>query len=207
MAQRGLDGAVRAGSNPQTPSDVVLVIAVGRQQQEALAELYRRHGGTLFSVAQQVLRRPEMAEEVVQDIFTRLWHRPEGFDPGRGSLRSYLAAQAHSRAVDLVRSESSRRAREKKDADGVRVAYDLEEEAMKGAMGEEVRAAMATLSDDEREAITLAYFGGHTYRDVASILGQPEGTVKSRMRSALRRLQATLIAGGIGSSGGLGLTT
>ena len=87
-------------------SDSVLVLALHRHQQEALAELYRRHGGVLFSLAFRVLRARELAEEVVQDIFVRLWNSPERFEPERGELRPFLLAQAHRRAIDVVRSET-----------------------------------------------------------------------------------------------------
>ncbi len=177
--------------------DSVLMVAVQRHDQDALAELYRRHGGSLFQIALRVLAVRGLAEEVVQDIFARLWQRPECFDPARGSLRSLLLAQAHSRAIDIVRSETSRRRREKGDADAVKAAYVLEDEAVDSAIGQEIRKAVETLAEPEREAISLAYFGGHSYVDVASLLGVPEGTVKSRIRSGLARLRRVMVEAGI----------
>ena len=93
-------------------SDASLVVAIGRWQQDALAEAYRRHSGSVFALAKGVLRTSAMAEEVVQEIFMRLWNSPERFDPERGSLRSWLLAQAHGRAIDIVRADNSRRRRE-----------------------------------------------------------------------------------------------
>lgn len=180
-------------------SDAILVVAIGRWSQEALAEAYRRHAGAVFALARRLLAERALAEEVVQEVFLRLWHHPDKFDPDRGSLRSYLLAQTHGRAVDLLRSEVSRRAREQRDATATAEAgYDLEHAVVDLAVAEEVRNAMGVLTTTEREAIELAYFGGHTYREVATLLDEPEGTVKSRIRSGLRRLRSALVDVGIG---------
>jgi len=174
--------------------DAALVVAIGRWRDEALAEVYRRHGGAVYGLARRVLSDGTRAEEVVQEVFLRLWQQPERFDPERGSLRSYLLAAAHGRAVDLVRSEASRRRREEQDARSTaNAAYDLEHEVWDLALAEHVRTALNELDPDERKAIELAYFEGHTYRQVAVILGQPEGTVKSRIRAGLRKLQTGLV--------------
>jgi len=181
----------------ESANDALLVVAIQRHDQEALAELYRRHAGSLFHIALRVVAVRGLAEEVVQDIFTRLWQSPERFDPARGSLRSFLLAQAHGRAIDIVRSETARRRREKGDADAVKVAYVLEDEAVGSAIGQEIRRVVETLPEPEQEAISLAYFGGHSYVDVASLLGVPEGTVKSRIRSGLGRLRRAMVEAGI----------
>ena len=143
----------------------------------------------------------DLAEEVVQEVFLRLWHRPDRFDPERGSLRSYLLAQTHGRSVDILRSEVSRRQREQRDArETAEADYDIEHAVVDLAVADEVREAMAVLPEGERAAIELAYFGGHTYREVASLLDEPEGTVKSRIRSGLRRLRTVLVDAGIGGA-------
>ena len=192
--------AVTDGGVVARMSDPQLVTAVQRHQHQALAELYRRHGGALFTLALRVLRVRELAEEVVQDIFARLWHSPERFDPARGTLRPYLLAQAHRRAIDVVRSESARRARDERAANAVSPAYVLEDDALNLTVGDQVREAMTTLSADQQRAISLAYFGGHSYREVAVILHEPEGTVKSRIHTGLARLRRTLADAGIASS-------
>jgi RNA polymerase sigma-70 factor (ECF subfamily) len=179
-------------------SDAALVVAIARFDQAALAEVYRRHAGAVFALARRVLVDAGAAEEVLQEVLLKLWSQPDRFDPGRGSLRSFLLTQAHSRSVDIVRSSGARRRRE--DADVHRNAesgYDLEREVWDLAMAEHVRDALATLSDGERSAIELAYFGGYSYREVAEILGHPEGTVKTRIRVGLQRLRAALQAAGI----------
>jgi len=189
--------------DPRLASDPQLVVAIGRFRQDALAEAYRRHAGASFGLALRILSSRPLAEEVVQEVFLRLWNEPEKFDPARGSLRAFLLAQTHGRSVDLVRAESARRAREERDARRTAESgYDLEREVEDLALAEHVREALDELSDSERAAIELAYFGGHSYREVATLLGEPEGTVKSRIRIGLRRLRDSLVASGATETGG-----
>jgi RNA polymerase sigma-70 factor (ECF subfamily) len=173
--------------------DTVLVIGISRWHETALAEAYRRYGANVYALARRVLADTGIAEEVTQDVFVRLWDQPERFDPSRGTLRSYLLVQAHRRAVDRLRQDTARRERQIREATlTARSGYSLEDEVWEMAVAQRVRAAVDTLDAGERTAIELAYFGGHTYREVASMLGQPEGTVKSRIRSGLRRMHSAL---------------
>ena len=175
-------------------TDAGLVVALSRYNQEALAEAYRRHAGAVYGLARRLLTDDALAEEIVQEVFLRLWNRPERFDPGRGALRSYLLAQCHGRAVDLLRSEQARRRREDRDARrAAEGGYDVELQVWDLAVAERMRDALATLPDVERTAIELAYYGGHSYREVAELLQAPEGTIKSRIRSGLRRLRPALV--------------
>ena len=181
-----------------TASDATLVVAIGRWRQDALAEAYRRHAGAVFALARRLLADAALAEEVVQEVFVRLWDAPDRFDPDRGSLRSFLLANCHGRSVDLVRSEHSRRTREEREHRArAESGYDLEHEVEDLVVADEVKSAVAALPTDERRAIELAYFGGHTYREVATLLAAPEGTVKSRIRSGLRRMQRSLTESGV----------
>ncbi len=185
--------------NLREAGDAALVVAIGRWQEDALAEVYRRHGGAAFGLARRLLNDRQLAEEVLQEVFLRLWNTPERFDPERGSLRSYLLAQTHGRAVDLLRSETSRRRREEREArESPGFGDDIEREVIDLTVSEKVKEVVAGLPTDERQAIELAYFGGHTYRQVAVMLEAPEGTVKSRIRSGLRRLRKDLAEAGVG---------
>jgi RNA polymerase sigma-70 factor (ECF subfamily) len=185
-----------------TASDAVLVVAISRYRQDALAEAYRRHAGAVLALARRLLVDAMLAEEVVQEVFLRLWNQPEKFDPERGALRSYLLTQCHGRSVDLLRSETSRRVREERDARRTAESgYDLEHEVVDLTMAERVKEALELLPEGERQAIALAYFGGHTYREVAELLHEPEGTIKSRIRSGLRRLHSDLVGAGFGGEG------
>ena len=180
-------------------SDANLVVAISRYRQEALAEAYRRHAGAVFGLARRLLNDTTLAEEIVQEVFLRLWDQPEKFDSDRGSLRSYLLAQCHGRAVDLLRSETSRRRREERDVRRTAEAgYDLEHEVWDLTVADQVKDVVQSLPEGERAAIELAYFGGFTYREVAVMLAQPEGTVKSRIRSGLKRMRDELADAGVG---------
>jgi len=182
-------------------SDATLVVAIGRWRQDALAEAYRRHAGAAFALARRLLADRQLAEEVLQEVFLRLWNQPDRFDSERGSLRSYLLAQTHGRAVDLLRSETSRRRREEREArETAEHGTDIEREVMDMSVAEQVQGVVATLPVDERKAIELAYFGGHTYRQVAVLLDEPEGTVKSRIRSGLRKMRVSMVEAGVSVS-------
>ncbi len=180
-------------------SDASLVVAIARYRQDALAETYRRHAGAVHALARRLLCDHTLAEEVVQEVFLRIWDAPEKYDAERGSLRSYLLAQCHGRSVDLIRSEQSRRDRELKEhRQQAEAGYDIEHEVWDLAVADHVREAISDLPTEERRAIELAYLGGHTYREVAVLLDQPEGTVKSRIRAGLRRMRRVLVDAGVG---------
>ena len=182
-------------------SDAQLVTAVARYNEVALAEVYRRHGGAVFGLAKRVLANAVEAEDVTQDVFLRLWNDPDRFDPARGSLRSFLLTQAHGRAVDAVRASSARRARELRQARSTaQGAYDMDHELWDLSVADKVARALGDLPEEERRAIELAYFDGYTYREVATMLEQPEGTVKSRIRNGMRRMRAALVEVGIRGS-------
>jgi RNA polymerase sigma-70 factor (ECF subfamily) len=176
-----------------TASDAMLVVAIGRWNESALAEVYRRHGGAVHALAQRVLGSDGRAEDVTQDVFIDLWNRPERYDASRGSLRVFLITVAHGRAVDILRSDSARAGREQRTARETATAdYDVESEVWDLAVAAQLKQAILTLSERERRPIELAYFGGHTYREVASLLGEPEGTIKSRIRAGLQQLRVAL---------------
>ena len=186
------------GEDLEGAGDATLVVAIARWNQRALAEAYRRHAGAVLALARRVLADAALAEDVTQEVFLQLWYKPERFDPDRGSLRSYLMALTHGKSVDLVRSETARRQREEREGRLQSPAGpDLDREVWDLAVADRVREAVEALREEERRVIQLAYFGGRTYREVARMLGQPEGTVKTRIRSGLRRMRESLWEAGV----------
>jgi RNA polymerase sigma-70 factor (ECF subfamily) len=183
-------------------SDAALVVAVGRWHELALAEIYRRHGGAIHGLARRIVCSDPPAEEITQEVFLDLWRQPDRFDAQRGTLRTYLLNRTHGKSVDYVRSEVARKRREERiSRETVRADYDIDHEMGDMACADQVRSALAALPDHERQPIQLAYFGGKTYREVASILDQPEGTIKSRIRSGLGRLRSSLAELGVHAAG------
>ena len=182
---------------PPTVDDVDLCLRLADGDRTALEEIYRRHAGVVLGLARRITRNQSIAEDVAQEVFVKLWRAPDSYDSTRGTLRSFLLTITHGRAVDVIRSEESRRIREENDGVlGFDTSTPLDEEVVEMQMGEHVRQALGALPAQERGAIELAYFGGHSYRAVAEILGEPEGTVKSRIRKGMSRLGDSLRASG-----------
>lgn len=175
-------------------TDEDLLVATASGDREAFAALYDRVVPVVRGVARQVLRDAGLADEVCQEVMVEVWRRSPRFEPDRGSARGWISTLAHRRAVDRVRSEQSARDRlARVSARDTERPFDVVADEVEVRLEHwQVRAAIATLSDRQREAVELAYYGGHTYRDVATVLGIPEGTPKSRLRDALARLRTTL---------------
>jgi RNA polymerase sigma factor (sigma-70 family) len=166
--------------------------------EEALAEAYGQHASLVYGLALRVTGRETHAADVCEAVFVSLWSQPESFDPTRGSLRAYLGMLAHRRAVELVRShaaDDSEQVTEVADTATVGPAK-VEGGRLVEDLGPRVHRAVDRLPVPEREALRLAYFGGHTYRSVASLLGVPEGTAKRQLQMALDRLSHLLAAEG-----------
>lgn len=179
-------------------SDADLVERIAAGDHAALEAAYREHGSAVLGLARGRLRSATLAEDVAQEVFTRLWRSPERFDADRGSLRTFLLRDTHGRAIDAIRAEEARRAREERDAErSSAVADSPEYEVWEAVRSEKVRAALDSIPERERVAIELAFFGGLSYRDVADRLGDAEGTVKSRIRSGLQRLRGPLLQEGL----------
>jgi RNA polymerase sigma-70 factor, ECF subfamily len=168
------------------------------RDEAALGEVYDQYSSFVYGLALRVIRDARAAEDVSQEVFLHIWEHPEAFDPERGSLRTWLGTLAHRRAVDHVRREEARRRRAEREATRRPTSIpDVEEMATALVTAERVRNALDVLPEDQRRAIQLAYFGGKTYRQVAEVLGIPEGTAKSRLRLGLRRVADALQAEGL----------
>ncbi len=173
--------------------DGELIAGIARQNDTALRRTIGLHGSAILRSAMYKLGDTHLAEDVMQSVFIGLWQTPAKFDSRRGSLRSFLLAQCHGKCVDLIRSRNARVAREAKVSRmAVTSLVPIDHAVMLEHSAIEVRRALASLPRTEREVIESAFYGGHTYRRVAVLLGLPEGTVKARIRSALSHLYETL---------------
>ena len=175
-----------------------LVRRVGAGDARALEQLYDRYARPAYSLARRVTGDPAFAEEVVQEVFLAVWRQPERFQPSRGGFASWLLAAVHHKSVDAVRREEAvrRRALALQAVGGLDASdpptdrtEDVVEERLRG---ERVRQALRKLPDSQREALTLAYYGGYTQREIASLTRTPLGTVKTRMHRAMHQLRTAL---------------
>ena len=170
-----------------------LLRRAGRGDQSAFAELYDALSPLVYGVVLKVVRDPSQAEEVAQEVFVELWRLAARFDGTKGSAKSGAATLAHRRAIDRVRSEQAARVRQDRDANQVVREHDVVAAEVESSLDQvRVRRALTQLSELQREAVELAYFGGHTYREVAVLLDVAEGTVKSRIRDGMIRLRDEL---------------
>ncbi len=169
-------------------SDRVLLDRLRAGDEQALEAIFLEYGGYVFGLLRRVSGSTQAAEDLTQDVFTHLWLHPFDVDPGRGSIRTFLGVVAHRRAVDWVRSETRRQARDERAARHGRSAADVSDTVAERVAAAHVRAALDQLPEAQRTAVLLAYFEGCSYREVARRLDIPEGTAKSRLRLALARL-------------------
>jgi RNA polymerase sigma factor (sigma-70 family) len=173
-------------------SDEALVALAARSEQSALAELYDRFGRPAYGLALRILRDESLAEDAVQEAFLALWRTAARFVPERGKASTWILTLVHRRAVDIVRREERRRADALEQAPEQESREAVDEEAWLRLQRERVQDALRKLPDQQREAIELAYYGGFTQSELAERLGQPLGTIKSRMFGGLARLRELL---------------
>jgi RNA polymerase sigma factor (sigma-70 family) len=172
-------------------SDEALVALVARADEDALAELYDRFNRVAYGLALRIVRDPSLAEDAVQDAFLAVWRSATRFVAERAKASTWILTLVHRRAVDLVRREQPRRA-EPLEAAPLEAGEDTEEEAWSRLRRARVQEALKRLPDKQREAIELAYYGGFTQSELADRLGEPLGTIKSRMFSGLANLRDLL---------------
>jgi RNA polymerase sigma-70 factor, ECF subfamily len=175
-------------------SDEALVALVARGDEGALGELYDRFGRTAYGLALRILRDDALAEDALQEAFLSVWRTASRFVPERARAGTWILTLVHRRAVDLVRREQLRRA-EPLEAAPEPAGGSAEASAWLQLEGERIRSALRQLPDPQRETIELAYFGGFTQSELAARLGQPLGTIKSRMFTGLARLRELLSEG------------
>ncbi|MET9735414.1 sigma-70 family RNA polymerase sigma factor [Streptomyces sp. NPDC006458] len=171
-----------------------LLLRVARGDQQAFEQLYAMVSGPVFGLVRRVVRDPAQTEEVAQEVLLELWRSATRFDPGRGSALAWVLTLAHRRAVDRVRSARAAGEREQREAlrSGVPAFDQVAEEVEAGLEREWVRRCLDRLTALQRQSVTLAYYDGYTYREVAERLKLPLGTVKTRMRDGLTRLRECL---------------
>lgn len=173
--------------------DVAMVARMRAGDDSALAAVYDQYSALVHGVA-VALVGSEQARDITQEVFLRIWQRPDTYRPEQGSLRTFLAVMARRRAIDELRRSGRRAAREERaGSDTPTMMPNVEEAALAMVASDRLRAAVARLPADQRRAIELAYFDGLTYRDVARVTGLAEGTAKSRLRLGLGRLARELM--------------
>jgi RNA polymerase sigma-70 factor (ECF subfamily) len=173
-------------------SDEAVVALTARSDEIALAELYDRFGRIAYSLAFRILRDEALAEDAVQEAFLAVWRGASRFMPERAKASTWILTLVHRRAVDLVRREQRRRADPLPEAEFGGTEGSAADVAWLRLERQRVQAALARLPDQQREAIELAYYGGFTQSELAERLGEPLGTIKSRMFSGLARLRELL---------------
>jgi RNA polymerase sigma-70 factor (ECF subfamily) len=182
-------------ADPGTPESLEdLLLAVSRGDHDAFAQLFDRVSPQVLGVVLRVVRDPAQSEEVGQEVLMEVWRTAARFEPDRGSAATWILTMAHRRAIDRVRSAQSASDREVKVAYRDHTPdYDVVFEQVENRLErEQVRRCLDALTDLQRESLTLAYYQGNTYREVAEVLEVPLGTVKTRLRDGLIRLRDCL---------------
>jgi RNA polymerase sigma factor (sigma-70 family) len=196
LPRDGADGRARRAPEPVgRPDDAELAAQVVDGRPEALEALYGRYGAPCYSLARRILIDPQLAQDVVQEVFLTLWRDASRFDASRAGFSTWLLSMTHHKAVDAVRREENQRKRrtavevlETRESQ----SRAVDDEVWSVVRGERVREALSLLPEPQREALVLAYFGGYTQREIAGLTATPLGTVKTRMLAGMRRMRGGL---------------
>ena len=168
------------------------------KDENVFENVFHLYSGACLNFSRKILRSDIKANDVVQNVFIKLFEKPERFDPTRGTLKTFLLTQCRSRSIDLIRSETARSNREKKQSENLdlsrnqNISSSTESIILQLSLSEHIKSALEVLTKDEKSAIVLSYYQGLTYRESAIELDLPEGTVKSRIRSGLKKLKVSL---------------
>ena len=190
--QRSQGGdAIRRVPGNQAGGDELLLKRVKGGDQRAMTELFDQYSGMVYSIALRVLKDPSQAEDVMQEIFFQVWRNPDAFVSGRGSLGAWLAVMARNRAIDSLRR---RRPSDSVDDVVLTSSSDLGSEVERNRMMEKVRGVLQGLPMEQQKSVELAFFEGLTHSEIAAKTGDPLGTVKTRIRSALMTLRKAISA-------------
>jgi RNA polymerase sigma-70 factor (ECF subfamily) len=184
----------RSMESVDSATDLSLIERMVEGDAAAFEQLYDRHHRSAYGLALRILADPGAAEDVVQDAFLTVWRQASTYGEARGTVRAWLLAIVHHRAIDYVRRRSYREERQQPIDDVVLPpdSVDTSEEARKNVEGEQVRLALEQLPRDQQDSILLAYFGGLTHDEIARKLGLPLGTVKGRLRMGLQKMRTYL---------------
>jgi RNA polymerase sigma-70 factor, ECF subfamily len=166
-----------------------LLALVARGDERAFASLYDQIAGPAYGLIRRVVRNPAQSEEVTQEVLLEVWRAASRFDPSKGSAATWIMTIAHRRAVDRVRSAAAAAEREQRTAQPPADGDDVAETVEASLEQERVRRCLDGLTELQRESITLAYYGGYSYREVAALLGSTLGTIKTRIRDGLIRMR------------------
>ncbi len=183
------DGTIRPVV--QGEDDSSLLARIEQKDEQAMTRFYELHSRLVYSIALRVLRDPAQAEDVLQETFMQVWTRPLAFNPARGNISSFLAVMVRNRSVDVLR-----RRKPNDSIEDLQIAssQNLEDETEHRLMLERVRQVVSEMPSEQQTALSLAFFDGLTHSEIAAQTNQPLGTIKTRIRAAVQRLERSLAA-------------
>lgn len=203
IAHRAANSANRQPQQQQVPDDLELIAGISAGNSQALEQLYDRYAAVVYRLALRMLKNPEMAEDLVQEVFWRVWRRSGGFERERGRVAQWLFGIAHNLCIDELRRLRARPTPVYEDVDHPIIQYLVDEQmdvpaaAWASEQRRAITEALLELPQAQRQAIALAYFGGMSHQEIATRLNRPLGTIKTRVRLGLQKLSGLLEARGL----------